>query len=422
MNMTRKPGRARKLGGLLVTTLVLAAVGLLALSALWPEPPRPPAHVASVAALEAYLDELTRFGKPPGLTFAVVEDGRIAYSHGFGLADGPRRLAATSDSVYHWWSLTKIPTAIAVLQLQEQGRLSLDDPVVKHLPFFRVEYPAASSPLVTVRHLLNHSSGLPDMGLALVRRVHREGDPPVNQTAFVEAVLPEHSRLAFEPGSRTSYTNLGYVVLGALVEKVSGRAYEDYVRDHILRTLRMDRTDFVYTAAMRPYEAAGSHPLLDRLTPLLPFVIAHWNAYSRETAGGHVWLNHVYTDYTPSSGLIGGAPDLTRLMLAYLNGGELDGQRILSAQTVATMTHADRVVSPNPAYAGLRQGLGWVAGCGERDCIQHTGAGPGFGTALRLYPREGLGLVVLTNDMTSDTNAILDAAASVPWSMPPASR
>jgi CubicO group peptidase (beta-lactamase class C family) len=100
-------------------------------------------------------------------------------------------------------------------------------------------------------------------------------------------------------------------------------------------------------------------------------------------------------------------------MLAYLGGGELDGQRLLAPSSVATMNTADRIFSPS--RPGVQQGLGWVVGCGSRECLQHMGGGPGFGTAMRLYPRENLGLVVLTNDTTSNTGAILDLAASLEW-------
>jgi len=390
--------------------------------AVWPEPPKPPAQADSAVELERYLDQIVRFGRPPGLSLAVVKDGRTVYSRGVGLADGPRHVAATPITAYHWWSMTKIPTAMAILQLQEQGRLSLDDGVSQHLPFFQVKYPPAGSATVTIRQLLNHSSGLSDLGLGLVRFVHREGEPAVNQTVFIEKVLPDHATLTFAPGSRASYTNLGYVVLGAVIEQASGQTYEDYVREHILRPLRMERTDFVYTPALCPGEAAGSQPLLDRWTPLLPFVVKHWDAFEREVDGSHIWFNHLYTDYTPSSALIGSALDVTHLMLAYLNSGELDGQRILRPETVATMTSADRMGSAVAAFPDQRQGLGWVVACGTRECLQHMGGGPGFGTAMRVYPREKLGIVVLTNDMTTDTDAILRLAAGVQWDHEPAAR
>jgi D-alanyl-D-alanine carboxypeptidase len=387
--------------------LAVALVVTIVLFAIWPRPPKAPARVTSAAELETYLDTIVRFGRPPGLSLAVVKNGAVVYSRGFGLADGPRQAPATAGTVYRWWSMTKVPTAVAVLQLQEQGLVSLDDPVSKHLAFFQV------NPKMTIRHLLNHSSGLPNLGLGLVRLLHREGDPPVNQTALVERILPEYSKLQFEPGTQTAYTNFGYMVLGAVIEKVAHQSYEDYVREHILRPLRMEHSDFVYTDAMRPDVAAGSHPVLDAATPLLPLFVKHWWSFQREIDEGHIWFNAIYTDYTPSTGIIGTAPDTARFMLAYLGGGELDGQRLLAPSSVATMSTADRISSPS--RPGVQQGLGWVVGCGSRECLQHTGGGPGFGTAMRLYPRENLGLVVLTNDTTSNTGAILDLAASLEW-------
>jgi CubicO group peptidase (beta-lactamase class C family) len=410
--MSRKLVRTAKTAGACVLVLTVVAIGV---AAFRPRPPQPPARVADIAGLEAYLDQIVRFGRPPGLSLAIVKAGRVVYQKGFGFADGPRRIPARPDTVYRWWSMTKIPTAIAILQLREQGRLSLGDPVAKYLPFFSVHYPSPASPVVTVRHLLNHSSGLPDLGLGLVRYVHREDEPPVNQTAFAEKVLPGCATLAFEPGSRAAYSNLGYILLGAIVESVTGQRYEDYVREHILAPLRMAHTDFVYTQALRPHAAAGSQPLLARWTPLLPLVVKDWGAFEREVDGGHIWFNTLYTDYTPSTGLIGDAPDVTRLMLAYLNDGEWEGQRILTAEGVSMMTHADRTSSAVAAFPDHRQGLGWVVACGCRECLEHQGGGPGFGTAFRVYPREGLGIVVLTNDMTTDTRAILRLAADLRW-------
>jgi len=404
-----KSARAAGVGAL------VASAAVLVLALLWPRPPRPPARITSAAELEAYLEQIVRFGRPPGLSLAVVKNGRVVYERGFGLADAPRHVPAMPDTVYRWWSMTKIPTAIAILQLREQQRLSLDDSVAQHLPFFKVKYPSPTSRVVTVLHLLNHSSGLPDLGLGLVRYLHRENEPPVNQTAFAENVLPDYAKLAFAPGTSAAYTNLGYILLGAIVEKVTGQTYEDYVRQHVLAPLHMAHTDFLYTDALRLHAAAGSQPLINRWTPFLPLLVKDWGTFEREVKGGHLWFNTLYTDYTPSTGLIGDAADVARLMRAYLNGGELDGQRILTAASVETMTHADRTGSAVPAFPDQRQGLGWVVACGAEECLEHMGGGPGFGTAMRVYPREGLGVVVLTNDMTTDTDAILDLAAEVKW-------
>ena len=101
-----------------------------------------------------------RGGTPPGLTLAVVKDDRLVYARGFGQADTPRGLAATADTAYGWWSMTKLVTAAAIVQLQEQGKLSIDDPISRHLPFFAVSYPSAASRPITIRDLLNRAEKL----------------------------------------------------------------------------------------------------------------------------------------------------------------------------------------------------------------------------------------------------------------------
>ncbi|RPH80469.1 MAG: class A beta-lactamase-related serine hydrolase [Nitrospiraceae bacterium] len=127
--------------------IALAVFGMLAigLAFLWPKAPQPPSSVTSVAQLEAYTEALVNFGTPPGMSLVVVKNGEIVYSKGFGWADHPRQIAATPQTVYHWWSCTKIVTAIAVLQLQEQGKLRLEDSVAQFLPFFKVHCPMNDS-------------------------------------------------------------------------------------------------------------------------------------------------------------------------------------------------------------------------------------------------------------------------------------
>ena len=124
--------------------------------------PQPPDSIQDVTELEAYLETLVNSGSPQGLSMIIVKNDRIVYSKGFGWADGPRKIKATPQTVFHWWPITKVPTAIAILQLQEQGKLQLEDAVSKYLPFFEVAYPSDKRTTITIRHLLNHSSGIPD--------------------------------------------------------------------------------------------------------------------------------------------------------------------------------------------------------------------------------------------------------------------
>jgi CubicO group peptidase (beta-lactamase class C family) len=376
--------------------------------------------VTSVAELEAYLNALIAFGTPPGLSLVVVKEGQVVYQRGFGMADAPKQIAATPQTVYGWWSMTKLMTVAAVLQLQEQGKLHIDDPVANHLPFFTVAYPSATSQPITIRHLLNHSSGIPNNVPALVGWIHHAERPRLDQSAYLAQVLPDYATLSFEPGDHGEYTNVGYMVLGAVIEAASGQTYEDYVREHLLRPLGMRQTNFVYTEAMLPHAAVASHPWLSMETAVLPFLVTNWSSYVRETTNGRMWLNRFYANSAPPTGLIGPATDAARFMAAILGGGDLDGQRILSPESVRMMIHDSHLPGrwgEADTYPGMRYGLGWhVVPEGERLRIQHRGGGPGFGSEIRLYPTEQLGMVVIANDTTYDRDAILDLAARLDWS------
>jgi CubicO group peptidase (beta-lactamase class C family) len=306
---------------------------------------------------------------------------------------------------------------MAILQLQEQGKLHLDDPVSKYLPYFEVEYLSHKSGEINIRHLLNHSSGIPDASpFSLMKWIHQDGEPDVNQTAFMEEVFPNYSSLHFEPGKNTAYSNIGYMLLGAIIEQVSGQSYKDYIRQNILKPLEMKQTDFVYTREMEPYEAAGSHPSRSLLSPLLHVMIG---SYIRETSNKHIWMKRVYTDQEPSSALIGSTADATRLIRAYLNKGMLDGQRILSEESIRIMTHEGHVAeAKDKASYFFRQGIGWQVfkeKCGYK--LQHSGGGPGFYTIMQIYPENNLGLVLFCNDVTLEKFGwkILRLGADLNW-------
>ena len=385
--------------------LAVGLAGGVVLSVAAPRPPRTPRRVRDVAELEAFLQRLVGSGNPPGLSVAVVKDGRLAYGRGFGTADGPHGVAATPETVYHWWSMTKIATAVAVLQLAERGQLGLDAPVAGYLPWFAVDQRSRSSPAITVRHLLNHSSGLPDPMPAMIGWVHYD-DAGRDQTELAKQKLARYTHLRFAPGSNAAYSNLNYLLLGAVIEAVSGRTYERYLVEEVLQPLGMRRTEFVYSRALREHAAAGSLPVVHYYTPLLPFLLDA-RALVRERQGRLLWLRRVYLDATPSSGLIGSAADVARLMLAYLGGGELDGGRVLSGESVRRMTYEGHVGS---------HGLGWfVRRSGGRLHLQHPGGGPGFATIMRLYPEEGLGVVALANGTDLDYDGLADLLGSMHW-------
>ena len=391
--------------GVLLTFGIVGAGILYTLAA---HPPAVPAKVATVDELDAYLARLTASGDPPGLSVTVVKGDTIVYNRAFGLANGPAQIAATPDTVYHWWSMTKIVTAIAVLQLSERGQLDLDAPAADYLPWFDVQHGSGGGAAVTVRHLLNHSSGLPDPMPAMIGWMHY-ADELVDQTDLIRRQLPQFNKLQSNPGSKSAYTNLGYMVLGAIVERVSGQSYAAYVTDNILQPLGMRHTGFLYSEERQAVEASGSQPLVHLYTPLLPFLL-DTKALIHQRAGNVLWLNRVYTDALPPSGLIGPAPDVARLLLAFLHRGELAGARILSPQSVAIMTAAPAGPPDSQSVAAAsasEHGLGWLfVADGGRLWLQHDGGGPGFATTMRLYPEDDLGIVIMANGTDLERDAL----------------
>jgi D-alanyl-D-alanine carboxypeptidase len=390
---------------MLLSLLVLMVFVSAGLYAFAPHAPATPRQVMNTAELEAYLNRLVASGNPPGLSVVVVRDGEIVYNNAFGFADGPRKIRATPDTVYHWWSMTKIPTAIAIMQLQEQGKLDINDEATKHLPWFDVKYPSTESQVITIRHLLQHSAGLPDPIPAMIGWVHYS-DGTYNQTEVLRKYMPDFNTLKFEPGTQAVYSNLNYMVLGAIIEAVSGETYEAYITDHILQPLGMSHTSFVYSPTMQGDEAAGTLPVVHMYTPLLPTLLDP-GALIRERAGKLLWLNRFSIEATPSTGLIGPATDVAKFMMMYLNQGTLEGGSVLSPESVSLLTDIEPIDG---------RGLGWFVGeSNDERYLEHMGGGAGFATTMRLYPEAGIGIAILANGTDLDREGLAYLVRSLDW-------
>jgi CubicO group peptidase (beta-lactamase class C family) len=214
--------------------------------------------------------------------------------------------------------------------------------------------------------------------------------------------MPEFNTLQFEPGTQAVYSNLNYMVLGAVIEAVSGQKYETYITEQILQPLGMSQTSFVYLPAMAEHEAAGTLPVVHMYTPLLPTLLDP-GALVRERDGKLLWLNRFSIKATPSTGLIGSAPDVAKFMIAYLN----DGESILSPESVSLLTDAAPIDG---------RGLGWAVGesSGER-YIEHMGGGAGFATTMRIYPEAGLGIAILANGTDLDRAGLADLLRTIEY-------
>jgi CubicO group peptidase (beta-lactamase class C family) len=360
---------------------------------------------ASAEGLEVLLEGKVGRSAVPGLSVAVAKSDRVVWERGFGFADLTSTLA-TPATIFLWFSMTKIVTATAVLMLAERGDLDLDAPVDEYFRGFKV----VSQPMpVTVRHLLSHSSGLANpMPIRWVRPV---GTPAPNQCAFVNRLLARHRKLKFVPGERASYSNLGYLVLGEVVSEVTGVRYEEYVRDEILVPLGMNHTGFSYPELAGREAAIAYQPLWRPLTPL--FRAALPRGIVGTPHGRYVTFNPFYVKGLAYGGLLGGVDEAIRFVLLHLNGGQANGTRLLSPESVAMMQR----ITPR---GGKRDfGLGWFRSheaVQQRPAfVEHLGGGAGFWNVMRLYPEESLGVVMMGNTTRYDHESILDAIIKVRW-------
>lgn len=365
----------------------------------------------SVPAFEAYVENFVG-DVPPGMTITIGIGSDAIYSKGFGLADGPADMPVNEDTVFMWASMTKMVTATAIMQLVEQGLVELDAPVSDYLDYFPGEHG------VTVRHLITHSSGLGESGEFIIGNLSLKGQPIRDADKIAREFFGETTDLLFEPGAMSSYSTPGVVTLGQIVAQISGQAYADYVRKHILAPLGMDNTDFFYS---------NDHMISNAAAPAVAVaqkneVVAQLNSIRSQNDGGeffrevdetHAWLNN-FRVFGAGSGLIGPATDAFRFVLAQANGGEIDDVRILSAESAAAMQEMQFSNSGDP----LGWGLGWsMNDSGEHPFVEHDGGGPGMSTKMRIYPDSGVSILMMSNAQGWNMAEVADAAANVVFTM-----
>lgn len=377
-----------------------------------------PETFSTVSDMEDFLKETVERGNPPSIAVSVVDQKGVIYSRAFGVTDETHEQPASDRTVYNWWSITKLFTTVAVLQLQEEAALDLEDEVSEHLPFFRPDYSNAGNGVVRIRHLMNHSAGLPEAGLTTYSWIHREDQPQyLTETDFAKAILPDFSTLQSRPGREAVYTNVGFIVLGALIEAVSGQSYQDYLKEKILDPLDMKETQFKTIRSIQRYRAAGSNPVIDFQTLLLP-ATGNFSALIRDFEAWQIWFEPLNMEPVAAGGLIGPLTDLSHFMIAYLNLGEFHGSRVLSASSVRTMSRDHHVGAdrsrPARSRPGMKHGLGWwIVPVGGSYFLEHTGFGPGFSSILRVYTDHGIGIAVLLNGTGLSRGRFCDAVAKL---------
>jgi CubicO group peptidase (beta-lactamase class C family) len=326
-----------------------------------------PTVAPDFAAIDNFVEAEMGAQRIPGLALGIVEGDRIVHLRGFGKAD-PSGRAISTETPFIIGSLSKSVTALAIMQLVEAEKLDLDAPVQRYIPWFRVADEQASAQ-ITVRHLLNQTSGL---STKTGRSFQGNGD--TSDDALENAVRKLSTVQLTEPvGATHQYSTINYSVLGLIVQTVSGQSYERYIQEHVFGPLKMRDSFTSQAEAERQGLATGHH---------------YW--FGRPT-GADLPYNR---GLLPAGYLISSAEDMTHYLVAQLNDGQYGGSPVLSPSGTAEL---QRPAVPT-AESDTSYGMGWFVGpVNGIPAVFHQGETFNYHANIVLIPGSDRGVVVLMN-------------------------
>lgn len=321
-----------------------------------------------IAEIDAFVEDRMEALDISGVAIALIEDGALVHARGFGVtAEGGDPVS--ENTMFQTGSISKTFAATVILQLVSEQRIGLDDPVVKHLPWFRTASRAGSDN-ITVRHLLSHRSGL---SMFTGNRNQNGGSDGTDSMELAVRELARH-KLKSKPGASYEYSNANYQILGTLLEAIEGQPYEEILKKRIFETAGMSRS-LVTMAIAGQQDAAQGHR----------YWLTRPQVYNGEP--GRAVL--------AQGGVSSSSSDLATYLISFINN---DNQLVAEGMQPEMLTSED--TGPGTHYA-----LGWFTRAFvDHRLIFHTGSNPGYEAVAGFSPEKRLGFVVLTNANSSFGN------------------
>ena len=322
----------------------------------------------------AWMEGQIAYRGLPGIVVGVVADQELVWAEGFGMANTADKLPMTPQTKFRMASHSKLFTATSIMQLREQGKVRLDDPVTKYLPWFQVKPTGPDDAPITIEELLTHASGLP-----------REAGAHWTTYEFptqeeLRKLTPER-QAAFAPDVRWKYSNLAYSIAGMVVEAASGEKWADYVQRHIFQPLGMTSSSVDQNVAGLAVGYGRRMP--DGSRAIMPFVDARGMG--------------------AATGITSTVQDMARFVSAQFRSGPMGGNQILSTASLREM-HRVRMLENNWTRGNA---IGFAV-TRDRDkvLIGHGGGYPGYTTQTTINLDARVGVIVLTNTNDSDPSGI----------------
>lgn len=339
-------------------------------------------------------NQLNRLAKKtPSVQYYFFNSDSILYSYYKGFASISDNRQVDDSTTYNAFSVTKTFTALAVLQLAEQGKVDINQPVVSYLP----DFPYGKD--ITIKQVLNHAAGIPNpIPLSWIHLASEHSDFDYN--SFFDDITSKHPKVKSEPNKKYRYSNIGYLLLGQLVEEVSGMSYDSYVKENIIEKLGLSENDLSFTIANEANHAVGYHKKCSATNLLLGMFI-NKSKYMGKSEKGWKPFHSFYVNGISYGGLVG----KPSAFIAYL-------QELLKHNSaVVSDGIKQQLFEKNSINTGKKTGmcLAWFKGSLNGETYYaHAGGGGGYYCEIRLYPNLGKGSVIFFNRTGMSDERILD--------------
>ncbi|MGN6533189.1 MAG: serine hydrolase domain-containing protein [Ginsengibacter sp.] len=352
---------------------------------------------ASLPRLDSLFSDYARMHHFPSVSYGIVVDGKILHRYYKGIINTDSKILASSSSGYHIASMTKSITAMAILKLRDQNKLSLDDPISKYIPEAKnMKLPTADAPQITIRQLLTHNAGFPEDNPWGDRQLGRSAD-------WLRNLYKNGISFSTTPGTDYEYSNLGFATLGLVIQNITGKPYQEYIRKNILLPLGMTNTWWDYDEVPANQLVTGYR-----------YVDGKWVAQPLLHSG----------IFGAMGGLITTIEDFSKYMAFQLSAWPSRNEPEtgpVKRSDVREMQHAwnfSRVWKNEKNYKGedcfiidsYGYGLHQYLDCDGLKVVTHSGGLPGFGSQWRILPDYGIGIVAFANLTYAPMGAQLQAA------------
>jgi CubicO group peptidase (beta-lactamase class C family) len=329
------------------------------------------------------IDELIREDLVPGIQYIILNKSKILFAYAAGWADIEKRAPMTLDTPTMFYSFTKVLTTAAILKLMDQGKLGLDDPLRKHLP--HVPYPQDT----TLRRMLSHSSGIPEPDAR--GWIHfRENHNRLNRKNMLIKILEENPDLAYKPGEKRQYTNLGMALLGEVIEKLTGLSYENYMTKEIFAPLNINPKQMGFFYQQPTNQARG---YINRQAYFYQNLKKNMiKGFPTNKLGKWEWITKFWNMNFPAhGGVIGSSRELTKFLQDQLK------------EKSAILSPIAKKLFYSPQYfnngSAINSALGWrmQTMADGKSMVVHGGGGLAYRADIAMYPEHGIARILLFN-------------------------